>query len=100
MIMIRNNATMQNPNDAAESGLKEQNAAQADLKDCQIPWRCVSLVRTDGKTLDFTINDENAMFSFIHATFKLIFQPPVHSKFMRDFKLKKFRMKLNFEASQ
>ena len=58
------------------------------------PWKCVSLTRTDGKTLDFVIGDDNSMMVFIHVFYKLICKPDPKHRILRDFKLNKIKMKL------
>ena len=37
---------------------------------------------------------------FLHAFYKLIMEPPAENKFLREFKLMKIKMKLNYEAKQ
>ena len=58
------------------------------------------MVRADGKTLDLTIDSESSMICFIHTMYKIICKPPVGSKFLREFKMMKFKMKLTFMAKQ
>ena len=67
-------------------------------EDCWYPWKCISLVRSDGKTLDITIADDNSMICFIHAMYHLVCKPPADSRFLREYKMQKIRMKLSFEA--
>ena len=38
------------------------------------------------------------MICFIHTMYKLICKPAKESKFLRNIKMQKIRMKLNFEA--
>lgn len=65
---------------------------------CWHPWKCVSLVRSDGKTLDLTIDDDNKTICFLHVAYHLICKPPTQSRFLRDFKLQKIKLKLQAEA--
>ena len=67
-------------------------------EDCWHPWKCISLVRVDGKTIDLTIENENQMMCFIHAMYKFIIKPPMGNKFLHEFKMMKFRMKLTYMA--
>ena len=67
-------------------------------EDCWYAWKCVSLIRADGKTLDLTMSDDKSIICFIHAVYHLICKPPAESKFLRDFKMQKMKMKLNYEA--
>ena len=67
-------------------------------EDCWLPWKCVSLVRNNGTTLDITLNGDAETITFIHTFYKLICEPPIGSKFLREFKLKKIKMKLRYEA--
>ena len=62
------------------------------------PWKCVSLVRSDGSTLDLTIGDENSMLAFTHCFYSLICKPAANSRFLREIKIKKTKLKLKFEA--
>ena len=77
-----------------------RSIAAYNKEDCWYQWKCISLVRSDGKTLDLTIADEKSMICLIHAAYHLICKPPAGSKFLREFKMQKIRMKLNFEARQ
>ena len=86
----------QNPNDAATESNKTSCMYEQD--DIWYPWKCVSLVRKDGTTLDLTIGDDCNMLAFIHSIFRLVCKPPLESNFLREFKLNKIKMKLNFEA--
>ena len=89
-----------NPNDAESSAGTSMRSMAYNREDCWYPWKCISLVRTDGKTLDITIEGDNSLICFLHAMYQLICKPAADSKFLRDFKMQKIRMKLNFEARQ
>ena len=56
------------------------------------------MVRSNGTTLDLTFGEDSDTITFIHTFFKLICEPPIGSKFLREFKMKKIKMKLRFEA--
>ena len=84
---------------ASQGTMMSQNTSgSCDKEECHYPWKCVSLVRADGKTLDLTIENESQMMCFIHVFYKLICKPPAGNKFLREFKMMKFRMKLAYMA--
>ena len=86
-----------NPSEASRSSFNSAYFKREE--ECWQPWKCVSLVNANGKTIDFTIGEENSMMAFIHVFYKLIYEPPIDVKFLRDFKISKIKMKLNYEAS-
>ena len=91
------NRKFNNPNDAESSATSMRSYfGTMDGKEdcCWHPWKCVSLVRSDGKTLDLTIDDDNKTICFLHVAYHLICKPPAQSRFLRDFKLQKIKLKL------
>ena len=85
----------QNPNDAVTESNK---SLLYDQEEIWYPWKCVTLVRKDGTTLDLTIGDDCNMLCFIQVLFKLVCKPLPESYFLREFKIMKVKMKINFEA--
>ena len=96
------NLKYNNPNDAESSAtsMRSMSIQPYSKEDCWYAWKCVSLIRADGKTLDISIADDKSLICFLHAVYHLICKPPAKSKFLRDFKMQKIKMKLNFEARQ
>lgn len=85
----------QNPHDASSESNRSQIYNKEEL---WYPWKCVSLVRENGNTLDLTIGDENSMMCFLHCLYHLICKPREDNNFLKEFKLRKIKMKLHFEA--
>ena len=55
---------------------KEKKNEPIKLKeDIWTAWKCVSLVSTNGQTLDLTIGNEATLMSFIHCMYSIIFRP-------------------------
>ena len=71
-ILRRQYYMRQNPNDAESSTKTLQLSAIYSKEEVWYPWKCISLVRKDGKTLDLTVGDSNSMISLYHALYKIV----------------------------
>lgn len=69
-----------------------------EREDVWYPWKCVSLVKSNGASVDFTIDNEISMMLFLHVFHRKIYKPANGTNFLRDYKLQKIKMKLQFEA--
>lgn len=88
-------ADFNNPNDA-QSARTSQSVYEKE--DIWYPWKCVSLVKANGTTLDFTITDESMIISFLHFFHQKIHKP-TESTFLKQYKWQKIKMKLDFEGT-
>ena len=88
-----------NPNDPDFPTSLASSNTREKKEEIWYPWKCVSLVQTNGTTLDLSIGDDSSLLAFIHVFYKLICAPERGSRFMREFKLMKIKMKLHFEAN-
>lgn len=61
-------------------------------------WKCITLVKANGTTVDLTIADDTSIISFLHYFYSKIYKPATGDNFLQQFKIRKIKMKLRFEA--
>lgn len=93
---------LENPNDAETLTVRSMTsaiyAAHYGQDGIFHPWKCISLHKAGGSTLDLVIEDDQNLVAFYHACFRLLHDPPLGSKYLREMKQQRIRHKINFEA--
>ena len=72
-----------------------------DLKQQEVkfePWQCISLVRINGTTLDFTVDDTVEAMSMIHVCYRLIKKLSERCVFMPTFLNMRVKMKIGYQC--
>ena len=57
-----------------------------EREDIWYPWKCVSLVKSNGSTVDFTISEESTLMSFLHFFHRKIYKPAPGTNFLKQYK--------------